>query len=76
MRHIDVSQTFAAALNTLAASAGGEGELLSLMTAGGQGPAAAAGAAAASSSNATQVRLLCLPAGVFWGVFGVQRVGG
>jgi hypothetical protein len=74
VRHIDVFQTFAAALNTLAASAGGEEGLLSLMTNGGQGPVAAAGAAAASSSSAAQVCLFCLHVDVSLRVFDVQRV--
>jgi hypothetical protein len=58
VRHIDVFQTFAAALNTLAASAGGEQGLMQLLQSSGQGAAAAGGAALASSSNVMQVRVL------------------
>jgi hypothetical protein len=66
VRHIDVFQTFAAALNTLAASAGGEQGLMQLLQSSGQGSAAAAaagGAALASSSNATQVRVVGIEGG-------------
>jgi len=53
VRHLDVFQTYAAALNMLAASAGGEAGLMQLLAAGGSGSLTAG---ALANNTAIQVR--------------------